>query len=171
MVCVASLNEIVATHEPPFMTFEYSDNTFYMSLYMVFGILWITAWIEYANFFIVMVGAATYYFNSDGKHGTEGSAELLKGFKFAYLRHTGSLAFGAAIIATIRFIRIIFTYIAQKAEKASGDNQVVKCVIACGACCLKCIETVLDYLNKSAFAYMAVTGDSFCTSAWNGFLL
>ena len=44
-------------------------------------------------------------------------------------------------------------------------------IVACGACILKCIEKICDYLNSAAFCYMAVTGDSFCTSAWNGFLL
>lgn len=36
---------------------------------------------------------------------------------------------------------------------------------------MACIEKIVDYINKSAYAYMAITGDSFCTSAWNGFML
>lgn len=36
---------------------------------------------------------------------------------------------------------------------------------------LKCLEKICDYINKSAYAYMAVSGDNFCSSAWNGFLL
>jgi len=44
-------------------------------------------------------------------------------------------------------------------------------MIACGDCILRCIEKVCDYLNSAAFAYMAISGDSFCSSAWNGFLL
>ena len=32
-------------------------------------------------------------------------------------------------------------------------------------------EKITDYINEAAFAYMAVSGESFCTSAWNGFLL
>jgi hypothetical protein len=36
---------------------------------------------------------------------------------------------------------------------------------------LRCIEKICDYLNAAAFAYMAISGDGFCTSAWNGFLL
>lgn len=41
----------------------------------------------------------------------------------------------------------------------------------CAECILHCLEKICDYINASAYAYMAVTGDSFCTSAWNGFLL
>jgi hypothetical protein len=44
-------------------------------------------------------------------------------------------------------------------------------IIACAGCILKCIEKICDYLNAAAFAYMAISGDSFCSSAWNGFLL
>jgi len=44
-------------------------------------------------------------------------------------------------------------------------------IAACGSSILKCIEDICDYINKAAFAYMAVTGDSFCTSAWSGALL
>jgi choline transporter-like protein 2/4/5 len=44
-------------------------------------------------------------------------------------------------------------------------------MIACGDCILRCIEKICDYLNTAAFAYMAISGDSFCSSAWSGFLL
>lgn len=40
-----------------------------------------------------------------------------------------------------------------------------------GECCLACLEKIGEYITNSAYAYMAVSGDSFCTSAWNGFLL
>jgi len=42
---------------------------------------------------------------------------------------------------------------------------------ACLKCCTRCLENLIEYLNKTAYAYMAVSGDSYCTSAWNGFLL
>lgn len=169
MVCVASLNTIKGQHDVPFRSWDWEDNPKYMALYMLFGILWITAWIEYANCFVVMVGAATYYFDSNPQK--EGSASICRGFKFAYMNHAGSIAMGAFIIAVIRFIRIVFVYLAKKLEKASGDNQLVKCMVACGASLLKCLEDICDYINKSAFAYIAATGESFCWAAWHGFLL
>lgn len=51
------------------------------------------------------------------------------------------------------------------------DNAVAKCLIGCAKCCLECIERIVDYLSELAFCYMAVTGNSFFTSAWKGFLL
>lgn len=44
-------------------------------------------------------------------------------------------------------------------------------IVACAACVLACIEKICDYINSSAYSYQAVSGDSFCTSAWNAFLL
>lgn len=78
---------------------------------------------------------------------------------------------GSFIIALIQFIRIVFQTVAEKAREASGDNAAVKAIICCASCCLKCIEEVCDYISKLAYAYMAVSGEGFCTSAWNGFLL
>lgn len=68
-------------------------------------------------------------------------------------------------------IRIIFSYLAKKAKAASGGNCALKCIVGCGECCLWCIEKIVDYINLSAYCYMAVSGEGFCESAWHGFLL
>jgi hypothetical protein len=82
------------------------------------------------------------------------------------MNHFGSLAFGSFIIALIQFIRIVFHVLAEKALDASGDSPVVKCIICCAECILKTIEKICDYINKSAYSFMAVSGESFCSSAW-----
>jgi hypothetical protein len=82
----------------------------YMALYMFFGILWVTAFFEYCSTFVVMVSASTYYFNSDAHN--DGSAEVDLGFKYC-LTHFGSIAIGSFLIALIRFIRIVFMYLAK----------------------------------------------------------
>lgn len=84
---------------------------------MIFGIFWLVAWIEYSSRFVVIVGAVTYYFNNHRDQEEEGAAEVSFGFKCAYYYHQGSIAFGAFIIALIRFIKAIFYYLAKKAEK------------------------------------------------------
>lgn len=95
----------------------------------------------------------------------------MTGIKMAYFNHFGSLAIGSFIIAVIQFIRFIFEYVSEQAVKASGDNGAVKLIACIGDCILRCIEKIGDYINRAAYSYMAVTGDNFCTSAWNGFLL
>lgn len=141
----------------------------YLFLFMFFGILWICAFIRAKTSFITMVAACTYYFDSNEEK--DGSADVGTGFYYAYMKHAGSLAFGSFIIALIQFIRIVVMTVAEQAQRASGDNQAVKIIVGCANCMLKCIEKICDYINQAAYAYMAVSGDSFCTSAWNGFLL
>lgn len=118
-----------------------------------------------------MAAATTYYFNCTEESEYEGQAELCYSVKLAHVYHTGSIAAGAFIIAVIEFIKFVFLYLAKKAEKASGGNKCIKAVVCVAECCLSCIEKVCDYINQSAFAYIAVTGDGFCEGAWKGFLL
>jgi len=51
-------------------------------------------------------------------------------------------------------------------EKVGGGNKCGAAIVMCGVFCIKWLEGICDYINGTAFAYMAVTGDSFCTSAW-----
>jgi len=136
---------------------------------LFFGLLWVVAFNRATSGFIVMVSATTYYFDSN--ESREGYADVGLGFHLAYMSHAGSLAFGSFIVALVQFIRIVFMYLAEQFKKTSGDNKLVKCIICCADCVLACIEKICDYINAAAFAYMAVSGDGFCTAAWNGFLL
>lgn len=65
MLCVASLNEIKPDPIfPQVKSINWEKKWAYLALFMLFGILWITAWIEYAARYIVIMGATTYYFNN-----------------------------------------------------------------------------------------------------------
>jgi len=169
MAAVVSMNDIQVNESiPQGKTLIWDTNVKYMALYMFFGILWVTAFFEYCSTFVVMVSSCTYYWNSDAHH--DGSAEVAVGFG-ACVSHAGSLAIGSFIIAVIRFIRIVFMYLARQAEQQSGDNPVVKGIVRCAECILACIEKICNYINESAYAYQACAGGSFCSSAWNAFLL
>lgn len=64
--CVISLNEVEPSNWVPqvkHITWE-SKLTFALFLFMVFAIIWITAFLDYTNKFIVQVSAASYYFSS-----------------------------------------------------------------------------------------------------------
>lgn len=96
--------------------------------------------------------------------------------KLAHWTHLGGITFGALIITIIKVIRFLFVTLANQAVKASGQKDtfvgsMANCFIACGDCILKCFEKICDYINNAAFAYQAVTGKSFCKSAWEGFFL
>merc|ERR1719272_1728104 len=58
------------------------------------------------------------------------------------------------------------------AAKTSGENKVSQMIVKCGVCYLNYLESLCNYINKSAFAFLAVSGKSgFCGSAWNAFML
>jgi hypothetical protein len=52
-----------------------------------------------------MVSASTYYFSSNASK--EGEAEVSLGFKYAYVYHAGSLAFGSLMITIVMIARFI----------------------------------------------------------------
>jgi hypothetical protein len=112
MVCVVSLNEIVPSKTiPQFKSIKTTSEFNYWSLwYMVFGLIWLLAFIEYKSQFIVQVSAASYYFDSNANK--DGSASVGMGFKFAYLNHIGSLAFGSFVIGLLRLAKLVFVYAA-----------------------------------------------------------
>jgi len=66
--------------------------------------------------------------------------------------------------------------IAEGAERsASGSDGEGNAVAAACACCIKtclsCIEEIVDMLSRASFSYMSITGEPYCTSGKNGFLL
>ena len=81
--------------------------------------------------------------------------------------HTGTAAFGALIIAIIRFVRAVVTYIQKKTR--NSQNRCMKCLLCCVQCCLKCCQKCLDYISRNALVWCSITGDNFCSSAFQAF--
>jgi len=139
-----------------------------MLFFMIAGLLWLIFFIQDKTGFICMVSASSYYFSSTQEK--EGSASIYTGFHFAYTKHPGSIAMGSLIHTFVAVLRMIVEGIADAADK-DGDNAAIKLFTCCIKCFVRCFENMVEYINKTAYAYMAVSGDSYCRSAWNGFLL
>jgi hypothetical protein len=169
VACIMGLNTITA--DPSGIqakTIHWKSETFWMLIFMVFAFIWVVFWIQDKTGFICMVSAASYYFTSS--EGKEGAATVSTGFRFAYFKHSGSLAFGSLVHTLVTIIRVIVESMADQVERG-GDNVAVKVLACCARCCLRCFESIIEYINRIAFAYMAVSGEAYCTSAWHGFLL
>ena len=169
MAMVATLNPI----EPQFVTqvkdVQWSGKSVAMEGFMLFGLVWMVFFIQDKTGFITMVAASQFYFSSSKQ--AEGSGSVMTGVKFAYFKHAGSLAFGSLVQTFVWFIKQIVDGLAAEAERDSAGNPAVRAVACCIRCCVGCLENIVEYVNKGAYAYIAVTGDSYCKSAWNGFLL
>lgn len=137
---------------------------------MFFGLIWIVCFITAKTNFVTMMSVCTYYFSIkvDGDK-KDPEAEVGLSLKYSFLYHVGSLACGSFILALIIFARI-WAYIIEKSANAIGDKKV-ECLMKCIQCCLTCLEKTIEYLNSAAYSYMAVSGNNFFSSAWNGFLL
>ena len=140
-----------------------------MMAFLTFGLIWFTFFMDASNNYVTMVTASTFYFSSN-RHKW-GSGEVGTAFRWAWVHNFGSIAFGSLIIAIIWTIRMLVYYVCKKAEKSSGDSGVVKAITCVAMCVLKCLEEIMEYINRAAYAYMAISGESFCQSALHGLLL
>ena len=78
--------------------------------------------------------------------------------------HSGSLAFGALIIALVQLARIILAYIQKKLKGKTG--KVAKCILCCMQCCLWCLEKILKYINRQAYIEVSSMPVDSCTQCF-----
>lgn len=122
--------------------------------------LWLQKFIYEQTLFISFVGVTTYYF--------KGSASLCKGIKLSTFTHLGSLALASLILTIVAIIRAPIGHIAKKPH---GHHPAITVALKLFKCCLKVLNRFTEFVSRRAFAYMAVTGEPFCSSAYHCFLL
>lgn len=133
------------------------------------GLMWIFSFTIAKTNFITMFAASTFYFDSNEKK--EGESEVFQAVKVTYANHFGSIAIGSLIIGSCQILQLIFEPLAELATQVQGDSKVAKTINSIGESILKCTSRFSDYMSKAAYSYMAITGEDFCSSAWNSFLL
>lgn len=163
LVCITANQDI--TVDPLSKTLQgknidFSSNGKIFLGVLLFGWLWIQIYLSNTTVMACMCSASTFYFNSNAEH--TGSADVVKSLWWSNVTHAGSIALGSLMMAIIRVLRALVESRGNGTANAAG-----KCIM----CCLQCLEDAVDYINLIAYANMAVSGDSFCTSAWNGFIL
>ena len=158
-------------HSKIFATFKWKYHINYLFWFHLFTLFYISGIISALSQFIYASCTSIWYFNHE--KGTEGHF-ILVSFKRAFKYHFGSIAFGALIIAIVRFLMFFLEIFKKRMEKSYGKKRTgkcYKCLFCCLECCLKCIHKCLEYINKHAYIMIAIKGDSFCTAAWEGFAL
>jgi len=142
---------------------------YWMNMVMLFGIFWIWSFVSDLTGFVSMVAAATYYFDSNAQK--DGHADIKLGLYFVYKYHLGSIAFGSIVIPLIALLKMLIVWPCQQVVMSDSTSKLHKINVICGELCLKFFEKLTDYLNDQAYSYLAIHGQSFCKSAWHGFLL
>lgn len=69
--------------------------------------------------------------------------------------HSGSIAFGALLIAIVQLVRVILGYIQKKLKGKTG--KVAKALLCMLQCCLWCFEKILRYINRQAYIEVKCT--------------
>ena len=83
--------------------------------------------------------------------------------------HSGSLAFGALIIALVQLARAILGYIQKKLKGRAG--KVAQCILCCMQCCLWCLEKILKYINRQAYIEVSSMPVDSCTQCFTQAIL
>jgi hypothetical protein len=148
------------------------------AFYTLFHFFWTIQFFVYFTFMVVALSISKWYFTPyvNGKKGRGSGAEQLTSWPVATsccttLRfHLGTVALGALIIAVIKTIHAVITYVESKLVNHK-ENAVVRAIFCCMHCCLWAAECCMDKVNKNAFVWTAIFGTSFATSACNSFAL
>mmetsp|Transcript_5602 Transcript_5602/g.10068 ORF Transcript_5602/g.10068 Transcript_5602/m.10068 type:complete len:648 (+) Transcript_5602:644-2587(+) len=145
----------------------YSKNTKYAGLYLLFVWFWTSQFIVAVGQLVVALATSLWYFNRNRnlvKNATFFRAVFLVSFY-----HLGTAAFGSLIIAIVKTIRAVLTYIQKKAAKSK--LRVVVVLLSVLKCLLWCVEKCLKFINKQAYIQTAIFGYSFCKASRMGFFL
>lgn len=150
-----------------YRTFEYTVNTKYAFLYMLFSFFWTHEFIIACGQLVIALSMSCWYFTKD-KSNT-GNSTVFWGLWCTFRYHLGTAAFGSLIIAIIQTIRAVIAYF-QRQAKRSG-NKVLQYVLCILQCCMWCLEKIMKFLNKNAYIQTAIYATSFCKSARKAFFL
>lgn len=141
---------------------------------MVFGMVWISAFIIACNEFAVICAAVTWYFSRKDIHdsdGIPGDSDIMKGFWWTFRYQMGTMALGSFVMSSVWLVRGLLEYIGDAIHDSTAGNKCVECLLCCVRCCLDCFDRFIRYMNSNAYIYCAISSESFCPSALHSFLL
>jgi hypothetical protein len=139
-----------------------------------FSIFWVVSFIVACNEFVIIASCVSWYFSRKDipdSDGIPGDSEVCKGYTWSMRYHLGSLALGSGLLSVIWIIHTLFEYIGHKLHEATAENGCTKCLLCCCRCCLSCFDRFIRYITTNAYIYMAISNESFCSSAIHAFLL
>jgi len=132
----------------------------------VFISFWLLAFISALYQFSIAHAVGQYYMasNATGTKETKCCA-VFEGVYVGLRYHGGSLAFGSAVIAALEFIQRILEWAEKKSQLE--HNQVLTCILSCILCACRCLEGIIQFINKNAYIDIAITSSGFCTAVQN----
>lgn len=137
----------------------------------LFALLYMTSMISSFSQFIYSSTACIWYFTNDkGIDDYPIRKSVRRGFRY----HFGSIAFGAIIVPIVKFIMFFFDYLKKQVESTpikEGQSECFRYVLCCLQCCFGCLGRFTEFVNEHAYIQIAIKGDEFWKSAWEGYAL
>ena len=141
-------------------------------IWMVVGYLflsfWLLAFMSAVYQFSIAYAAAGWYCapckDSTSTRKIVNQCAVFEGVRIGLWYHTGSLAVGSALIAFLQLLQTVLEW-AEKKSKMEGDlNPVTSCIVKSLLCCCKCVEGIVQFVNKNVYIDIALTSKGFCTA-------
>lgn len=152
-----------------YVKYTWSTTVFYWAWYMLFVLFWSSEFILAIGQLTLALNFSKWYFTAEKGGGIK--TGLLGAMCTATFKHAGTAAFGALLIAIVRWIRAVVMYVYKKLKQANMDSPLVKAAMCCCQCMLCCVERCMKFINKNAYIQTAVFGYSFCKAAREAFFL
>jgi hypothetical protein len=156
---------------PIFADMKWNNTTRQVWIYHLFGLFWISAFIIGCAQFVIAAVACLWYFSHGGASDDKNTGGVLLSVKWVLKYHMGSIAFGSAIIAIMQMIKIAFEYFRRKSEALAGNSAIICCILCCVRYCIWCLDSCVRFITKNAYIQIALTSNSFCSSALATFCL
>lgn len=144
----------------------------YMLAGYVFIALWLLEFLKALDQFVLIYGVQMWFFAPYGqwlgrKCKKVRQIGILRGICIGLTYHLGSLAFGSAILAVMRFLYFALSLMFKQMQAQAGpdQNRVVAAAAGCCLCCLRCWENVVRYFNKMAYIVICMNSQNFCSAA------
>ncbi|KAM9762350.1 choline transporter-like protein 5-B isoform 2-T2 [Menidia menidia] len=146
----------------------YHNHILVLHLCNLFVFLWLV------NFTLALgqctlAGAFASYYWARHKPKDIPPCPLYSSFSRAIRYHTGSLAFGSLILASVQMIRILLEYLDHKLR--GSHNAFARFFLCCLKGCFWCMEHFIKFMNRNVYIMIAIYGKNFCTSSKEAFFL
>ena len=155
-----------------YSTYVWTKEQKYYIWFSIFFFFWVSCFLMAASQYVLIVAIVSWYFTENAN--TRGNFSICRGYWWVIRYNLGSILFGSFVLALIWMIRIIFEYVEKKIRSMNGDQPLprpVEWLLSCIRCCLNCCHRFVKYINMNAYCQVALTGESFCIAAMNGFIL
>lgn len=137
---------------------KFDDHITQMQYLFIFGFFWVTTVLSGIVQVTVAGGMSCWYFTRNTNLPYH---PVYRSLGNALTTSFGSICFGALILTVVKFINYLLT----QAKKNVNGNPIAKFLIAVARCFCMCIEGLVKFINRFAYVYVAMYGDSFCASA------